>query len=275
MKLSLSTLGCPQWTLGQIVEVAAANGYLGLDFRGLGAEIDITRLPEFNDRLPATLQLLREQNLQVACLNTSITLVTPATERWQMMLDECQRNARLAEKLHTRYIRVFGGQLAKDMTHEEGLVLARRHLRQLVKICQQYGCQVVLETHDYWSVSARVMEAVHEFDPSEVGVLWDIEHPYRKRESPESTYAILARFLRHVHFKDSVRVPDPNRPEGRSIPKLIGEGELPVEEFWRVLRDNRYDGWVTLESEKRWHADGPEPEESIPQFARWTRTQST
>ena len=56
------------------------------------------------------------------------------------------------------------------------------------------------------------------------------------------------------------------------IRELIGEGELPVAEFWRVLSDNHYDGWITLESEKRWHADGPEPEQIFPQFARWVRS---
>lgn len=274
MKLSLSTLGCPKWSLGQIVKAASENGYAGLDFRGLGEEIDVTKLPEFNDHLPATIDLLNKHNLQVACLNTSVTLVTPAPERWQMMLDECQRNARLAEKLHTRYIRVFGGQLAKDMTHDEGLILARRHLKQLTKVCHPFGCIPVLETHDYWSPSPRVLELLHEFDPNEAGALWDIEHPFRKAESPRETYDTLKRFLKHVHFKDSTRVPDPNRPEGRSIPRLIGEGELPVAEFWKLLKEVNFDGWVTLESEKRWHADGPEPEESIPQFAQWAQAQS-
>ncbi len=273
MKLALSTLGCPTWDLERIVATAREHGYQGLDFRGLGSEIDVTKLPAFNEILSSTIALLRDHGLEVGCFNTSVTLVTPAPERWQMMLDECQRNARLCERLHTRFIRVFGGQLAKDMTHDEALVLARRHLRQLVKVCQPYGCQVILETHDYWSPSARAMELVHEFDPSEVGVLWDIEHPWRKKETADETHATLRRFLKHVHFKDSHRVPDPNRPEGRSIPKLIGDGELPVAEFWRVLKDNGYDGWVTLETEKRWHADGPEPEESIPQFARWVRAQ--
>ncbi len=274
VKLSLSTLACPQWTLPQIVHAAAASGYQALDFRGLGSEIDITSLPEFNDELPATLELLRKHNLEVACLNTSVALVTVAPERWQMMLEECRRNARLAERLHARYIRVFGGQLAKDMTHHEGLVLARRHLRQLARICQQFGCIALLETHDYWSMSQRGMEVVHEFDPQEVGILWDIEHPYRKGESPLDTYQTLKRFLRHVHFKDSVRVPDPNRPEGRSIPRLIGEGELPVSDFWRLLREVKYDRWISLETENRWNADAPEPQISIPHFAQWAGSQS-
>lgn len=274
MRLSVSTLACPQWTLPRIVRTASENGYRGVDFRGLGEEIDVTNLPEFNNELPETLELFKQHGLEVACLNTSITLVTPAPERWQMMLEECQRNARLAERVHTPFIRVFGGQLAKDMTHDEGLILAKRHLRQLCKICQRYGCMPILETHDYWSMSSRVLEVIHEFDPSDAGVLWDIEHPFRVGESPRDTYETLKRFLKHVHFKDSTRVPNSNRPDGRSLPRLIGEGEIPVTEFWGLFREVGYNGWIALESEKRWHADGPEPDQSIPQFARWSRSQS-
>jgi hypothetical protein len=35
MKLSFTTLGCPGWTLQEIVENAAEMGYDGVDFRGL------------------------------------------------------------------------------------------------------------------------------------------------------------------------------------------------------------------------------------------------
>src|SRR5688572_227074 len=106
MKLAVSTLGCPTWSLEQIVAVAREHGYGAIDFRGLGAEIDVTRLPAFNEHIAATVELLRRHELAVGCFNTSVTLLTPAPERWQMMLEECQRNARLCERLHTRFIRV-------------------------------------------------------------------------------------------------------------------------------------------------------------------------
>ena len=38
-----------------------------------------------------------------------------------------------------------------------------------------------------------------------------------------------------------------------------------------VLRAAGYDRWLCLETEKRWHADAPEPHESIPQFAQFIR----
>lgn len=266
MKLTLSTLACPNWTLEQIVTAVSQAGIGGIDFRGLGDEIDITKLPEFNQRLPATLELLARHGLQMPCLNTSITLLTPATERWQMMLEEAQRTARLAEKTRTRFMRVFGGSVPRDMSQQQALMLARRHLRQLIKIAATFGCMPIIETHDDWSGSAGMLELLREFDPAEVGVLWDIEHPFRRGEKPSETFQALKRFLRHVHVKDSLRVNNKNSP------RLLGEGDLPVRQCVSELIAAGYDGWYCLETEKRWHAEAPEPEQSVPQFAQYMRS---
>lgn len=265
MKLTFSTLACPTWDLRTIVDTAAAHGIEGVDFRGVGPEIDVTKLPAFNAELDATLAFMRERNVAMPCLNTSVTLVAPAPERWQAMLDECHRYARLAGRTGTRFIRCFGGEVPAGMTRDEARSMAQRHLRQLAKICRPNGCQIVLETHDAWSTSAEVLELVHEFQPDEAGVLWDMEHTHRRGEPSRETGEKLKRYVRHVHIKDSVP------KEKKNSPRLLGEGDLPLPEFVAALRGIGYDAWVCLETEKRWHAEAPEPEQSIPQFATYMR----
>ena len=265
MKLCFSTLACPTWDLRRIVDTAAENGIAGVDFRGIGQEIDVTKRIEFGAELDATLTFLRERGVAMPCLNTSVTLVSPAPERWSAMLDECARYARLAQRTGTRFIRCFGGEVAAGMTRDEARAMAQRHLRQLAKICRPNDCQVVLETHDAWSTSDEVLELVHEFSPDEAGVLWDVEHTHRRGERAGETAEKLRRYVRHVHVKDSVR------GGNRNEPRLLGEGDVPLAEFVAALRSIGYDDWLCLETEKRWHADAPEPEESIPQFASYMR----
>jgi fatty-acyl-CoA synthase len=264
MRLTISTLACPDWGLSQIVEACAAAGVGGVDFRGLGGEIDVTRLREFSLDLSNTLALFRRHGLEMPCFGTSVTLISPSSQRWQEMLDEAHRYARLAAKTGTRFVRVFGGALPKGMTRDEGLAMASRHLRQIVKMCRAHGTQPVLETHDEWSTSAAVRELLHEFDPDDAGALWDVEHTTRAGESPGDTAAALGRYLKHVHFKDSVR------RDGKPVPKLLGEGDVPIGEALRVLGAAGYAGWLCLETEKRWHPEvAPAPEVSVPQFARF------
>src|SRR5262245_44207651 len=147
MKLCFSTLVCPTWTLEQIATHAHAAGITGVDFRGLGEEIDVTKLPAFSDSVDATLRRLRDYGLSMPCLNLSVTLITPAPERWQMMLEECHRATRLAERSGTKFLRIFGGGVPKDMSRDEARAMGQRRLRQLVKICHESGAQVILETH--------------------------------------------------------------------------------------------------------------------------------
>jgi sugar phosphate isomerase/epimerase len=152
------------------------------------------------------------------------------------------------------------------MTRDEAIILARRHLRQLAKICASHGCKVLLETHDDWSTSREVLQVVGEFLPDEVGVLWDVEQTVRHGEAPEETVKFLRPFLQHVHIKDSLRV------DGKNVPRLLGEGDLPLTDVVQALRRTEYDGWICLETEKRWHPqEAPEPEESLPQFVQFMK----
>jgi sugar phosphate isomerase/epimerase len=262
MKLAISTLVCPAWSLDQIVANCASSGVAGIDFRGIRDEIDITKLPEFNEKFGETNGMLRASELAMPCLNTSITLLAPA-DRWQQMLDECVRSANLATKTGTSFLRIFGGGIPKDMTREEARGMAQRRLRQLVKICHGKPCRPILETHDDWTTSQHVLELLHEFSPEEAGVLWDIEHTHRHGELPVDTATHMRRFIEHVHVKDSIRV------DGKNVQKLLGDGDIPLPDAVRVLREIGYDGWYSLETEKRWHADAPDPEQSVPQFVRY------
>jgi sugar phosphate isomerase/epimerase len=265
MKLTFSTLASPNWSLPQIVQGAVDAGIEGIDFRGIGPELDITQLPAFGPDLPDTLALLRQHGLQMPCLNTSITLVTPTLSKWELMIAEAKRNSALADKTGTRFLRIFGGTVPTGMTREDARQLAGGHLRELVEICRPHGCKVLLETHDSWVLSPYILELLEGFDPGEAGVLWDLEHPWRGGEPPAVTAGELGNRIEHVHIKDTVRT------AGKSIPRLLGEGELPLEECRSALAGIGYGGWICLETEKRWHAEGPEPEESVRQFAKYMR----
>jgi sugar phosphate isomerase/epimerase len=265
MKLTVSTLSCPTWNLQQIVTALRTDNITGIDFRGLGAEIDITRLTEFTTHLDQTLKLLHDNQISMPCLNTSVTLISPSAERWEAMLDEAQRYGRLASHTNTPYLRIFGGAVPKGLTLEEGRSMAERHLRQIIKICRVYNCIPLLETHDNWSTSSSMLELIHSFTPEEVGVLWDLEHPWRQGESPQDTALGLKRFIRHVHIKDCTSESNEHHPT------LLGTGVLPLADCATALNEIAYDGWYCLESEKRWDSTAPEPEQSLPDFAKYMR----
>jgi len=265
MKLTYSTLASPDWTLPQIVDAAAAAGIAGIDFRGIGPELDITRLPAFNSDLPATLKMLQARQLAMPCLNTSVALMTSDAVKWAEMLEETRRYAALASRTASQFLRIFGGGIPAGVDRENAGEIARERLGQLIDICKPNGCKPLVETHDSWVRSDHILELIGAFDTAETGVLWDLEHPWRNGESPSETTRKLANRIEHIHIKDTVR------RDGKSFPKLLGEGEIPLSECLNELSRIHYTGWICLETEKRWHPEGPAPEQSIPQFARFLR----
>jgi sugar phosphate isomerase/epimerase len=172
---------------------------------------------------------------------------------------------RLAVASGTAFLRIFGGRAPPDMSRAQAVALGTRHLRQLVKMTAGLPCLPLVETHDDWITTDQIKPLVNPFTAAEVGVIWDVEHPFRKGEAPDVTVAGLGKYLRHVHFKDGLV-----RGEER-LPRLLGEGDVPLKQCHDALRSSGYDGWICLETEKRWHASAPDPAVSLPQFVQYMR----
>ena len=159
----------------------------------------------------------------------------------------------------------FGGKLPDGMSRDEAARLGNRHLRQVVKICAAAGCKAVIEAHDEWARSEDILRLVGDLHPDEVGVLWDLEHPWRQGEKPLETAQRLGKYTQHIHIKDTRLV------DGKHRQQLLGQGELPLPEMLAALKTTGYDGWICLEAEKRWDPESAEPTVSIPHFARYMK----
>ena len=110
---------------------------------------------------------------------------------------------------------------------------------------------VLIETNGAYADTKRLSSLIQRLSCSNVGVLWDIHHPYRYfKESPKQTYDNIGRFIRYVHVKDSVY-----NENGSLQYKMMGYGDLPVKECIRILNQNGYDGYLSLEWVKRWYSD--------------------
>src|ERR1700679_4067651 len=75
-QLSFSTLGCPDWSFTQITDFAAANGYTGIELRGIQREMDLTKCKDLNSiqsRLD-TLKIMGDKGLKFVDFGSSCTL---------------------------------------------------------------------------------------------------------------------------------------------------------------------------------------------------------
>jgi sugar phosphate isomerase/epimerase len=267
MKLSFTTLGCPQWTLKQIIEKAEKMGYDAVDFRGLLEDIDISHRPEFTTQLKTTKKLFRAHGIDVSAISISahFAVVDPAEKEKQF--DEAQRNLELASKLDSHVMRIYGGQVPKGYSIETIMPFLVENLRKIGDEAEKYDVTLALETHDAWTNSAVLARVIDQVNHPRVRVLWDLHHPYRfNGEKPELTYANLGKFTVGTHVKDSVLDKD-----GKPRYVLLGEGTVPIKRMLEMLVQGGYSGYATLEWEKRWLPELAEPEDIFPQYAQKMR----
>ncbi|MCZ8514170.1 sugar phosphate isomerase/epimerase [Paenibacillus filicis] len=266
MKLSFTTLGCPEWDLDTIIRSAAEYGFDAIDFRGVGTEMNIYKLSAFSDSAQSTKKQIQAAGLRVSCFSSSVQLVS--IEKFGDYLAEIEAYAKLCALFGTRYIRVFGGKIG-DRDRAEALQAMVMHAERMGKIAKEYGAKLLLETHDDWTACGEVKRFMEQVDTEAYGVLWDVHHPYRMLgERPETTWEALGEWIDYVHVKDSLLTPD--NPRGYQY-CLLGEGDVPLRNIIEVLERNGYNGYYTLEWEKKWHPDIEEPNVVFPHYVQKMR----
>ena len=267
MKLAFSTLTCPAWSFDQIVEAGRQYGYDGIEFRGLMGEIDLPSVPEFSPaRIADTRKRLEDAGLHAACLSSSVSVValTKAEIDCRTAVSHAKRYVELAHEIGAPYIRLFCGDVPAGMLYSAAVDRAADSLRRIGDFARQRGVVAVVETHDQFVRSEKLMELIRLTNHPAVQVLWDIHHPYRMEgESVEHSMRYFDGHVRHTHVKDSVQNAD-----GESYTYVLtGEGDVPILPAMRALKQAGYDGYLALEWEKLWHPELAPPEVVLPQYA--------
>lgn len=269
MRISASTLTCPDWSLATVLEKLKAYGYDAVDFRGLGKQVDLWALPEFTTNLADTAGQIARSGLAVSGLSSSALLFSPPPDR-PKHLEELKQYAQIARALGAPMVRVFGGRTGRTPLAQAVDVVVQAY-RQFAAAAGD-DIMVAMETHDEW-VDTRYMRKVFEQlgDLPNVGAIWDLHHPFRQGgESPKTTYDNIGRWVVGVHVKDSLPLSD-----GKYQHALGGQGDVPLAEMIHMLAKGGYDGYLTLEWEKRWLPTLAEPDVVLPQYAQFMRSLTT
>jgi sugar phosphate isomerase/epimerase len=197
--------------------------------------------------------MLARADVPLVSVDTSIELAQPFG-------DELAAAVELAAEWRTSSVRVFGGE-ARALDD-----IARR-IEPALERAAELEVTVALETHDDFSSAVLVAELLRRVDNPSFAALWDVHHPYRVGESPQDVVDALGPRIHLVHVKDARRRGD----DWELVP--LGEGDVPVRESLVALDAAGYDGWLTVEWEKRWHPELAEPEVALPReletLRRW------
>ncbi len=265
MKISSTTLGCPEWTLETILKQFVEYGYDALDFRGLNGEMELWKLDEFSSTAEGTAERIAATGLAVSGFSSGAHLFNLDTSKVEQALMEVREYANLCRLFGAPMVRVFGGRV-EGTPWDQAIAAAVETLSKMADVAGE-DVIVAVETHDDWINTEPLAAVMDKVACPNVGVLWDLHHPYRMAgESPRQTYDNIGKYTVATHLKDSRDLGD-----GKCEYCLGGEGDVPLLEMVSLLKAGGYDGYVTLEWEKKWHPELPDPEIALPQHAKYMR----
>ena len=266
-QLRASTLGAPYDSMAQIAAICQEHGVSSIEV-AVGDEMMFT-MNSTDDELVAMRGELAERGpVGIFSVDSRVQVCNPARSEDEL-LEDLLHCLHMADVLGASYVRVFpGAPLAPHSTPDRlpGLNLAesasladisRRGAAIIAKslpLADKLGIQPVLETHDSHPSGERSAIIHAEIDRlapgNRVGAIWDLAHPWRVGENPETTFAYIGTYL--LEGRGFVQIKDCAFP-GDQTPVLQSRGRVPLTQACRLLKKGGYRGPLSLEWERRWY----------------------
>ena len=271
MKIAGHTMGTPEYT---VLEAIRLFGEIGAD----GAEIVVQDGYQSGIPCDCSPKLLEEIQRTAQENRIRISALTPYQSYFDS-LDEERRRAEIDAVskvidycgfLDAHYIRIYGGNRAAD---DHDRIPERRQkliesMRELGDKAQKKDVILVIENHfNTMTVSAReTADLIRDIAHPAVRILYDQANlTFTENEDWEDAVAIQQQYVAYMHVKDlifkegavfrSSEVSHPDESERNVITRIVGEGVIPWPKILKKVKELGYDGWLSLEYERRWHPD--------------------
>lgn len=259
--LAFSTLGCPGLPIAEVADIAAAQGFSGVELRAARGEPVHVGLDAAQRRAAAT--TLRHAGVQALAIASYVTVADPTADDEGIISDGIE-HGRLAADIGAAFLRVFPGgpiprairrgsdpdadRAARDADRAGQDAAAVRRLLAIGNALAGTGVTVALETHDSHPLGADAARILA-WCPG-AGAIWDTLHTWRAGEAPAETLAALGERLAYVQVKSVV-----SREDLTPVPP--GEGAVPLADIAAAVHRAGFRGWVSWEYERAWFPEAP------------------
>jgi len=269
MKIAGHTMGTPELS---IVEAAKLFSQMGLD----AIEIVFQDNYHCGFNWNTTDQEVNEYKKYLDSLGIEASCIVAYAsdynnledEKREAAIKECKRCIQIAHILSAKYVRIYGGTLLEvDGDFDEKRKVLVQSMRLLSGEGIMYGVGLVLENHyNTMTTGPKITcDIVEEINRKNVGILYDQANiSFLSGEDYRACIKIQKDKIHYVHVKDFIfknenvmftagSVSHVDENERAVSSKIVGEGVLPWKEIIQELYSIGYDGYLSLEYERRWH----------------------
>lgn len=270
-KIAGHTMGTPEYTVCEAIRL----------FHKIGADgAEIVVQDGYKSGLPC--QATKEELEQIKkCAEDNhirIIALTPYNSYFDSLGEELRKSEIEKVKavidycvfLGAKYIRIYGGNRSAE--DNDRIPQRRQNLIESMRVlgdaALKKGITLVIENHfNTMAVSAKESaELIRDINHPAVRLLYDQANlTFTENEGYKEAIGIQQEYVSYVHVKDLVfkkgvsfrsgEVSHPDESERNVYTRIVGEGVIPWKEILTMMHQKHYDGWLSLEYERRWHPD--------------------
>ena len=171
MKISFSTLGCPNYSWTDIYSMAKDLGFDGIEIREI--ESENARSPISPEKYESTKKLLSELKIEIPCLSTGCCL--KFADRREENYRELIQYINVAKNVGAKYIRILADlEPAPDGEVDDALIADE--LAEIIPYAEENGVTLLIETNGVYSDTERLRNLLNSIQSDAVAALWDVHH---------------------------------------------------------------------------------------------------
>jgi L-ribulose-5-phosphate 3-epimerase len=271
MGILFHTMATPALDPVAAIDLAARLGFDGIelicqqDYR-CGVSPDIAL-----DDATALGNIARQRAVPITVLSAyEKRIANPAADIRAAAVERLSRSIEVAAALGASGVRILAGEATAGPEWQASLGWLVVSMRALCQHAASRAITLLVENHmDTMAVSAaRTVTICAAIDHPNVGILFDPANlATLGAEDFVTAFELQQHWIRHVHVKDAVI----GGGARRSV--IPGTGDDPWPALLRTMQATGYGGDYSVEYERRWFADLPEPEIALPRAKQFIERQ--
>lgn len=271
MKIAGHTMGTPEYTVTEAIKLFHDIGIDGTEIvvqNGYHSGISTACTREELDEIKAC---AAENHIEICCLTPYNSFFNDLDDaKRKSEIQDIETVIRACEYLGARFIRIYGGNLIAGDTYRLPERRARLvdSMRYLGEKAAAKNVTLVIENHfNTMCLSAKdSYSVIKEINHPNVKILYDQANlSFTGNEDYEEAIAIQQDEVAYMHVKDLVfkegvsftsdQVSHPEESKRNVYTRIVGEGVIAWPEILKLVKLHGYDGWLSMEYERRWHPD--------------------
>ncbi|WP_277585285.1 sugar phosphate isomerase/epimerase family protein [Psychrobacillus antarcticus] len=212
---------------------------------------------DMEQEIESVKKALKKNNLKVSAYDVSNNFVKDSKEEQDKEVLKVLDGIQVAKKLGTNIVRVFCGDLHKNLSFENGAELIVNALRRCAEVAEKEKVYLALENHGLLAgKSTQVNNIIREVNSPYVKSTFDTGNFLLVHEPPEEAFEQMKSDIVHVHFKDFREKEENEQLKGfhstegiELIGVIPGDGKVNLEYIVNGLKEIQYTGWLSIEYE--------------------------